>query len=73
MGKARRPITASPISPNHSAPRHPTGQIPEESTEAHKPRRGFNRAVHRIIYILVVRAKDLIMMGDKGAVIISLC
>jgi len=50
MGKARRPITASPLSPNHSAPRHPTGQIPEESTEAHQPRRDFNWAVHRIIY-----------------------
>ena len=45
----RRPITASPLSPNHSAPRHPTGQIPEESTEAHQPRRDFTRAVHRII------------------------
>jgi len=49
MGKARRPITASPLSPNHSAPRHPTGQIPGEPTEAHQPRRDFNRAVNRII------------------------
>jgi len=29
--------------------RHPTGQIPEESTEAHQPRRDFTRVVHRII------------------------
>ena len=45
----RRPITASPLSPNHSAPRHPTGRIPEESTEVHQPRRDFTRVVHRII------------------------
>jgi len=50
MGEARRPITVSPVSPNHSAPRHPIGQIPEEPTEAHKPRRDFKRAVHRTIY-----------------------
>ena len=49
MGKARRPITASPLSLNHSTPRHPTGQIPEDPIEAHEPRRDFNRAVHRII------------------------
>ena len=48
-GKARRPITVSPLYPNHSAPRHPTGQIPEEPAEAHQPRRGFNRAVRRYI------------------------
>ena len=38
MGKARHPTTASPLSPDHSAPRQPTGQIPEEPTEAHQPR-----------------------------------
>ena len=32
-----------------SAPRHPTGRIPEESTEAHQPRRDFTRTVHHII------------------------
>ena len=40
----------APFFPNHSVPRHPTGLIPEEPTEAHKPRRNFNRAVHRTIY-----------------------
>jgi len=43
----------APFPPNHSAPRHPIGLIPEEPTEAHKPRRDFNRAVHRTIYRVV--------------------
>ena len=51
MGKAPRPITTSSLSPNHSAPRHPTRHIPEEPTEAHQPSRDFNRAVHRTIDI----------------------
>jgi len=34
----------------NSDPRHPAGQIPEEPTEAHQPRRDFNRAVQHIIY-----------------------
>ena len=64
MGKARRPITASPLSPNHNAPRHPTGQIPEESTEAHQPRRDLNRTVHRIIGSVEAKVKNPFKVGS---------
>ena len=60
--KAWRPTTASPLSPNHSAPWHPTGQIPEEPTETHQPRRDFTRAVHRITGTWASNVRRSIMM-----------